>query len=323
MLIDKYDRIANYLRLGVTDRCNLRCRYCMPAEGIDFADRADIMSYEEIVRICRIMAGLGVNKVRLTGGEPFVRKEIDVLLRSLAEIFESVHITTNATLLHKHVDLLNEIKVAGLNISLDSLHRERFFMITRRDDYDIVQDNIRLLLDQGLPIKINMVVMKGINDGEILDFVRYGMEHDVSVRFIEAMPFNAYDGNRKVFMPATEIVQVIKEHYPQLVKMEAGAASSADHYSIGSYQLGVIPAYTRSLCGSCNRIRLTPKGELMTCLYATAGTAMLPLLRDINMTDTELQKVIIDATARKKKTGHVEEQLQKGQGYRSMTTIGG
>jgi len=243
----------------------------MPAEGIDFAERDDLMTYEDIVRICKVMAGLGVSKVRLTGGEPFVRKEIGVLLQSLAQIFPSVHITTNATLLHKHMSLLQDIGVSGLNISIDSLERERFFMITRRDDHDLVRANIEAAIKHGLPTKLNVVVMKGVNSMEIIDFVQYGMELGVAVRFIEAMPFNDDDGNRDVFMPATDIVNEIQQHYPNLTKLSATGPSSADSYAIDDYRLGVIPAYTRSLCASCNRIRLTPKGELLTCLYAQTG----------------------------------------------------
>ena len=322
-LRDTHNRIAKYLRIGVTDRCNLRCRYCMPAEGIDFAHRDDILNYEEIIRLANVFSGLGVDKVRLTGGEPFVRKDIDVLLRSLSNVFAKVHITTNATLLSDHIDLLKEIEIAGLNISIDSLDRDRFFMITRRDSYDIVMENILKCIENEIPTKLNIVTMKGVNDMEIIDFVRFGIEHEVEVRFIEAMPFNDDDGNRDVYMPATEIAEMIAGEFPSLHKLVADGSSS-DKYTInGKQTIGIIPAYSRSLCSSCDRIRLTPQGELLNCLYAQTGTNLLAMIRDGKLSDSDIQQVIVDSVLLKKKSGFEEEALIDKNAFRSMTTIGG
>ena len=321
-LIDTHNRISKYLRIGVTDRCNLRCRYCMPAEGIDFAHREDILSYEEIVRLAKIFADLGVDKVRLTGGEPFVRKDIAVLLRSLSDVFAKVHITTNATLLTDHIQLLKEIEIAGLNISIDSLNRDRFFMITRRDSYDLVMNNILKCIEEGIPTKLNVVTMKGINDMEILDFVRFGIDNGVEVRFIEAMPFNDDDGNRDVYMPASEIASLIAGEFPTLHKLIADGSSS-DKYTIdGKHSIGIIPAYSRTLCSSCDRIRLTPQGELLNCLYAQTGTDLMALVRN-GMDDKNIEQAIIDSVLLKKKSGFEEEALISTNAFRSMTTIGG
>ena len=243
----------------------------MPAEGIDFAHRDDILSYEEIIRLAKVFSDLGVDKVRLTGGEPFVRKDIDVLLRSLSDVFAKVHITTNATLFSDHINLLKEIEISGLNISIDSLDRDRFFMITRRDSYAVVIKNILDCIKNGIPTKLNIVVMKGVNDMEIIDFVRFGIEHNVEVRFIEAMPFNDDDGNRDVYMPATEIAEMIAGEFPSLQKLVADGSSSEKYTINGKQTVGIIPAYSRSLCSSCDRIRLTPQGELLNCLYAQTG----------------------------------------------------
>lgn len=322
-LKDTHNRIAQYLRIGVTDRCNLRCRYCMPAEGIDFAHRDDILSYEEIIRLAKVFAGLGVHKVRLTGGEPFVRKDIDVLLRSLTEMFDKVHITTNATLLSDRIELLKEIKIAGLNISIDSLDRDRFFMITRRDSYEVVMSNILKCIENGIPTKLNIVVMKGVNDMEILDFVRFGIDNGVEVRFIEAMPFNDDDGNRDVYMSADDIAATIAGEFPSLHKLVADGSSS-DKYTIdGQSSIGIIPAYSRSLCGSCDRIRLTPQGELLNCLYAHTGTDLLSMVRDVEISDMDIQTAIVDSVLLKKKSGFEEEALIDKEAFRSMTTIGG
>lgn len=322
-LIDTHNRIAKYLRIGVTDRCNLRCRYCMPEEGIDFAHRDDILSYEEIIRLATLFSDLGVEKVRLTGGEPFVRKDIDVLLRSLTRLFGKVHITTNATLLSDYIALLKEINISGLNISIDSLNRDRFFMITRRDSFEIVMENILKCIENEIPTKLNMVVMKGVNDMEILDFVRFGLEHNIEVRFIEAMPFNDDDGNRDVYMPATEIAELISGTFPSLHKLMADGSSS-DKYTIeGKAIIGIIPAYSRSLCSSCDRIRLTPQGELLNCLYSQSGTNLLLMVRDSNLTDQNISDAIIESVLKKKKSGFEEEALINKNAYRSMTTIGG
>jgi len=296
----------------------------MPEEGIDFSDRKDLMSFEEIIRLSRIFNGLGVDKIRLTGGEPFVRKGFDQLLTSLCGIFSKVHITTNATLLHEHFDLLKSINIGGLNISIDSLDSDKFFLITRRDSYDIVMSNILAAKKHNIPTKINAVIMKGVNDMEIADFVRFGMEHDIQVRFIEAMPFNEHDGNKDVFLPASDILENIKSNFQSVEKASAENGSSSNIYLVdNTYKVGIIPAYTRSLCASCNRIRLTPKGELLNCLYSQKGIELLPLLRDEHYSDEAIIEVIKNSVAHKLKSGTDEESLRVENVFSSMTSIGG
>jgi len=323
-LIDSYGRIASYLRIGVTDKCNLRCRYCMPEEGIDFAHKNELLSYEEIIRLGKSFADLGVNKVRLTGGEPFVRKDIGVLLEELTKIFPKVHITTNASLLSDYIPELKRLRIAGLNISIDSLDRYKFHLITRRDSFITVMSNIKACLEVGIPTKINVVVMKGVNDMEIIDFINFGLKNNVEVRFIEAMPFNEDDGNKDVFMPAKDILAIIQSSFSNITKEVSDKPSSSEHYYIsGNYRFGIIPAYSRSLCASCNRIRLTPKGELLTCLYSKTGTDLLSLVRNKSISDNDIQKVILDSLSKKKKDGFEEEADRNEDIFRSMTTIGG
>lgn len=293
----------------------------MPEEGIQFSERNDLLTYEEIVRLANIFKSLGVNKVRLTGGEPFIRKDIDQLLRSLSGIFPNVHITTNATRLD--VQLLKEIGIAGLNISLDSLDKDKFFMITRRDQSETVMANIHKCIDQKLPIKINMVVMRGINDMEINDFIDFGIKHNIIVRFIEAMPFNEGDGNRDVFISAAEILQQIQSKYPNAKKYNDLKPSSAIKYKIGSAKFDIIPAYSRSLCGTCNRIRLTPKGELLNCLYSQKGTELRSVIRDPDISDHQITEIIKESVFHKLKDGYESEKEMTGDTFRSMTTIGG
>ena len=295
----------------------------MPEQGIDFAHRNDILSYEEIVKLGSIFRNLGVDKVRLTGGEPFVRKDIGRLLEELTAIFPKVHITTNATLLKEHIPKMKELGVSGLNISIDSLDRERFFMITRRDDFDKVIANIKRCLEANIPTKLNVVVMAGVNDMEITEFVKFGMKYKVEVRFIEAMPFNDDDGNKPVFLPATEILDIIQSEYKSITIEQIQKVSSAESYLIGDYKLSIIPAYTRSLCSSCNRIRLTPKGKLLTCLYAKEGTDLLSLVRSEGVTDKHIAAAILESVSHKKKDGFEEEAQRSEQVFDSMTTIGG
>ena len=323
-LRDQYNRIADYLRIGVTDRCNLRCRYCMPEQGIDFADRKEILTYEEIIRLAEIFQQLGVNKVRLTGGEPFVRKDIEILLTRLSELFPKVHITTNATLLTSYIPVLKSLNISGLNISIDSLNRDKFLLITRRDTFEVVMSNILACIENEIPIKLNVVVMKGVNDMEILDFVAFGIEHNIEVRFIEAMPFNEDDGNKNVYMSASEIFDLIVAEYPNIVKIENGPPSASDIYIVNDkFRVGIIPAYSRTLCSFCNRIRITPQGELMTCLYSTKGKDLRSLLRDNSVTNDDLIQAILESIGNKKKDGFEEERLQGKDVFRSMTTIGG
>ncbi len=323
-LVDQFSREIDYLRIAVTDRCNLRCRYCMPADGIDFVDRKDLLNYDEILRLAGIFRDSGVKKVRLTGGEPFVRRDMDVLVTELCHVFGQVHLTTNATLIHKHLDVLKHPHIKGLNISIDSLDSELFKNITRRDEFQIVHDNIMRCIENGIPVKLNMVVMKGVNDHEIPDFVHFGMKHGLEIRFIEAMPFNQNDGNRDVFMSHDEILNRIKTQFNSVEPVIDSSSSSSLKYTVdANCKVGVIPAYTRTLCGTCNRIRLTSKGEMLTCLYAKVGVDLRGKMRIQGASDEELKEIIHTAVKGKKKDGFVEEELRHERVFQSMTSIGG
>lgn len=323
-LVDQFERKADYLRIAVTDRCNLRCRYCMPAHGIDFVNRKELLSYDEIVRLANIFKDSGVNKVRVTGGEPFVRRDMDVLIQSLCEIFQSVHITTNASLIHEHMELLKHPHIKSLNISLDSLEAKSFAEITRRDEFERVHANILSALEQGITVKMNMVVMKGVNDHEIPAFVEFGKRYGTEVRFIEAMPFNANDGNKDVFLSHDDILSRVTSAFTTVEPRVDSSNSSSLKYEVdGKSRIGIIPAYTRSLCGTCNRVRLTSKGELLTCLYAKVGVNLRDKMRQENMSDEALKEIIHAAVWRKRKNGNEEEELRHESVFQSMTSIGG
>lgn len=321
MLQDQFNRIHNYLRLSITDRCNLRCRYCMPEDGIDFSKREDILRYEEMLRLVSIFKDLGVDKLRLTGGEPFARRDFMLFLEKVTKIIPNAYITTNASLLSGKVEQLREIGIKGLNISLDTLDQNLFFTITHRDEFQRVMNNINQCIESNLPIKINMVVMRGVNDHEYPDFIEFGKKHKVPIRFIEVMPFNDYDGNENLFVDYLEIEKSIRQSYSNLERIPSNKPSSSIHYKIDDYQFGIIPAYSRSLCGICNRIRLTPKGDLMTCLYASSGISLRDMIRKGDSSE-DIQKAIQNAFFHKAKDGN-EAASTDSNILQSMTTIGG
>ncbi|NNC94007.1 MAG: GTP 3',8-cyclase MoaA [Chitinophagales bacterium] len=324
MLIDSFGRKIDYLRLSVTDRCDLRCRYCMPEGGIDFSRRDELLSFEEISTLSKIFSELGIVRVRLTGGEPFIRKDIMQLIRSIRSYYQSFNITTNATKLHLHLEELKELEIHGLNISIDSLDADKFKQITRRDAFDKVISNIYLAIESGFKVKLNVVVLRGINDNEILDFVDLTRSLPVTVRFIEAMPFNGSDGNKDQFIPFTEILAMVEEKY-LLKNIDDRAPSSSVEYNIDDHlgKIAVIPAYSRSLCGSCNRLRLTAKGEILNCLYSNSSLSLKNMLRS-GMGASSIKQSILDHIMLKRKSGFDEENQRSNKDFfEPMTTIGG
>lgn len=324
MLIDQHGRQLTYLRLAVTDRCNLRCRYCMPEEGIDFAPREALLNYDEILYLGGVLAEMGVNKVRLTGGEPLVRRDLPVLVRGLGELFPRLAMTTNGILLPRYLDELAAAGLTTYNISLDTLRPDRFFRITRRDNFAETLAALDLVVDRGYRAKVNVVVMRGVNDDELLDFVELTRHRPLDVRFIEAMPFNDDDGNHDVFLSYDAMQQRIRDGYPAL-EQTAEQGGSAVTFRVPGYRgnVGIIPAYSRSLCGSCDRLRLTPRGTMLNCLYSTRGLELLPLLRS-GIPRDELAALIREFVHGKYATGQeTERREQQGNIFASMTSIGG
>ncbi len=324
MLTDSFLRHHSYLRLAVTDRCNLRCRYCMPAEGIDFLARQQLLTYEEMLRLTALFSQHGLRKVRITGGEPLVRRDLPFLLEGLAAQGLSIHLTTNAVLLAPMLPFFAKLPLKGLNISLDSLQAERFSQITRRDDFDAVWANLQAALAIGLPTKLNVVLMAGVNEDELLDFARLCEQYPLEVRFIEAMPFNAGDGNRAQYLSAAVMLARLEEHFPDLFRDDADPNSAAWRYAHPGWKgkLGIIPAYSRSLCGQCNRLRLTPKGTLLHCLYTQQGLELLPLLR-AGISDDALGDLVHQYLRTKAVDGHEAERKAGNSLFTSMTSIGG
>jgi molybdenum cofactor biosynthesis protein A len=329
MLFDNHNRPIDYLRLAVTDRCNLRCFYCMPEEGIQYADRKDLLSYEEMLQIVRVFASLGIRKVRITGGEPFVRRDMMHLLRAMRDIpqLEKINLTTNGVLTLPWVAELKALGVHTVNLSLDTLDRQRFFQITRRDEFDSVMATFHALLEQQIPTKINAVVMAGKNTEDILPMVELTRNMPVSVRFIEEMPFNG-EGNRyesQLPWDYRQIVQHLQSHYPDLQKLQDPPHSTAYHYHIPGHtgNIGIIAAYSRTFCGTCNRIRITPQGVLKTCLYDAGVFNIRDLIRQ-GASDEQLAASLQEALQHRAKDGwEAERRRFDSPVHESMSTIGG
>lgn len=329
LLFDNHGRSLNYLRLAVTDRCNLRCFYCMPEEGLNFSKKSQVLSYEEMERLIRILAGLGISKIRITGGEPFVRKDLISFMQIVSKMegIEKLSITTNGTASLKTVQELKDLGIASVNLSLDSLDKQRFHSITRRDEFDQVMTYYETLLETGINTKINAVVMQEHNLSDILPMCALTRRDEVSVRFIEEMPFN---GGSKGYQPIEwnyqRILEHIKVEYPDLIKLEDEQSSTSYNYQIPGAKgtIGIIPAYTRTICSSCDRIRLTPKGELKTCLYQNGGFSFRDFMRN-GATDEEIIRQFKTLFGQRAKNGFEAEKQKTGfsDSFESMATIGG
>lgn len=327
-LKDSFDRSIDYVRIGVTDRCNLRCFYCMPKEGIPYEPKAHLLSYEEITRILRVLAQLGFQKVRFTGGEPFLRKDFMTLLEKTHELssYQTIGITTNGTMITRHIDRLRELGIDTINFSMDTLDADRFKEITRRDDFSKVMQAFHRLVDEGFKLKINAVVMNGINTCDILPMAALSERYPVSVRFIEEMPFNGgYKQNKSVFK-ATDILRTLKDKYPTLAKKEGKHGDTSTNYTLEGFKgdIGIIPAFSRTFCNTCNRLRITPKGEIKTCLYDSGVFSIRDFMRS-GITDKQLVDKFKELIKQKPKDGFVAEQGDQNSFARgeSMSTIGG
>jgi len=304
LLEDRFGRRFNYARIALNERCNLRCTYCMPEQGIAFQSAEKLLSKDETLRLIRVLASIGVNKLRFTGGEPTLRKELPELIAAAVNTpgIESVYLTTNGLLLHRVADDLKQAGLTGLNISLDSLQADRFKTITRRTGLEQTLDNIELVLAKDFDsVKVNVVVMRGFNDDEIQQFCELTREHKLTVRFIEFMPFDARqlwcEGD--YLMRAKDILATLHRAYDELIVVP-GSETEHHHFRIKGYQgsVAVIPAFTRSLCGNCNRIRVTADGQLRNCLYSETDYDLRGLMRD-GSSDEQLLSLFREAITAK------------------------
>jgi cyclic pyranopterin phosphate synthase len=324
-LVDPYGRVVRDLRIAVTDRCNFRCTYCMPEEGMVWMPRSEILTFEEITRIASICAErFGFEGIRLTGGEPTIRAHITRLVSQLAELGIDVAMTTNAATLRHIAGDLRSAGLRRINISLDTLDRAKFARMTRRDELDSVLLGIDAAVEAGFdPVKINAVIERGVNDDEIVDLARFGRERGVEVRFIEFMPLDATDEwQRSKVVGQTEVVGRLAECW-EIEQVPARGAAPADRwrYLDGGGLVGVIPTVTQPFCGDCDRIRLTADGQLRTCLFATDEFDLRGALRD-GETDDQIA-ARIEAAVGTKWAGHQINQVNFIRPKRNMSQIGG
>jgi cyclic pyranopterin phosphate synthase len=285
------EKRIDYLRISVTDRCNLRCIYCMPPQGISTVSQRELLSFEEIVRLVGIFSRLGIRRVRLTGGEPLLRKDLSELVKRLAGIkqIEEFSLTTNGILLSRHASQLKQAGLSGVNVSLDTLNRDRFKTIARRDAFDAVWAGIRQARQEGLKLKLNVVLMKGINDGEIPDFIRFAWDNEIVLRFIEFMNITPL-WRKELFLPMDIVLEDYLKNF-RMEKLGRLGAGPAIYYKIeGKVLIGLIRT-DKSNCSICNRLRLSSTGRLMNCLYENGGISLRELLRS-GAGDDEIERAI-------------------------------
>jgi cyclic pyranopterin phosphate synthase len=326
-LVDGHGRPIGDVRISVTDRCNFRCQYCMPAEGLPWLNRSDLLTYEEIERIVALLAAMGVHDVRLTGGEPLVRKELWQLVERLSAI-EDVHdlsLTTNGYLLARQVADLVRAGLRRVNVSLDALAPDRFFQLTRRDSLHQVLEGLEAAQrhPELRPIKVNVVALKDFTEDEVLRFAEFARQHPYEVRFIEFMPLDAdRSWTRDKVLPNRDIVSMIDEVYPLVpIGRERHGTARRYRFADGNGEMGFISPVSEPFCGDCNRIRLTAEGQLRTCLFSLNETDLRGPLRD-GASDAEIEQIVRDAVWRKELKHHVNDPGFV-QPPRTMSRIGG
>ncbi|MBI1307558.1 MAG: GTP 3',8-cyclase MoaA [Bacteroidetes bacterium] len=325
-LIDSHGRKITYLRLAVTDRCNLRCTYCMPAYGISFVERKELLTYEEMLKLLNILADLGIEKIRITGGEPFVRKGVMDFIENIHSLnrFSEINLTTNATLTEPFADRFASAGIRNVNISLDTLDRKRFLQISRRDELENVLTCMHTFKSLGIKMKVNMVVMAGVNEEDIIPMAQLARDGFADVRFLEEMPFNGIGEEKQHFLNYRKIENILQEEFGNLEPVISKPGDTSKRFRVNGFKgkLGIIASYSRTFCGSCNRLRITPTGDLRTCLYADSSLNLRDLLRS-GASDFEIADAIRFAVSKKPVDGFEAEKLRSHQVEESMATIGG
>lgn len=329
ILLDSHGRDHAYLRISLIERCNLRCTYCMPEEGVALSPKSHLMTYEEIYKIAKTFSDHGVTKIRLTGGEPLIRKDIPVILEKLATLPVELSITSNAIIIDKFIDVLKANGVNKINVSLDSLDEGKFKHITRRNEFKKVYNNILLLVEEGFKVKVNAVLMKGFNDNEIIDFINFTKDLPISVRFIEFMPFEGNKWDMGKMVSYAEVMKYVNEAFENenFERLQDAPNDTAKNYKIKDYKgtFAIISSVTNPFCDSCNRLRLTANGQLKNCLFSSGESDILTTLR----AGKSIEPIIRKAVQAKFKVRGGMDTLKKlkepklHNNNRSMITIGG
>lgn len=326
-LIDTFGRKHDYLRISLTEKCNLRCTYCMPAEGIQLRDKSIFMQSDEVIAIAKEFVSLGVKKIRLTGGEPLVKKGIDRILAELGKLPIELSLTTNAILVDKYIDDIQNAGITSINVSLDSLQSDRFNAISRRNYFDRIMNNIQLLLDCDFEVKVNVVLMRGTNDDEIIDFIEWSRNEKIEIRFIEFMPFDGNNWNKEQTVGYQEIFDLAISQYgdKEIQKIQDGPNDTTRHFKVNGAKgtFGIISTVTNPFCDTCNRLRLTADGKIKNCLFSNDEVDLLSAHRNNQPLSDLIQSSIF---AKKKGLGGLKDFSQSelnSYENRSMIAIGG
>lgn len=329
ILRDRFGREHNYLRISLIEKCNLRCAYCMPANGVPLTPKNQLMQADEILEIARIFVENGVDRIRLTGGEPLVRKDFSDILKKLSQLPVRLSVTTNAILADRYIEDFRKYGLNDINVSLDTLLPEKFKMITRRDQFKKAWENIHLLIREGFNVKINAVLMKEFNEDEINDFIMFTRKLPVTVRFIEFMPFDGNRWNRSKLVTEEDILETAENFFgkEQLEKLEEENNFTSRNYRVKGFEgrFGIISSVSNPFCDGCNRIRLTANGKIKNCLFSNHETDLLSALRE----GTNLEELISNSLNKKKKMRAGMNNFEKlndparHKNNRSMITIGG
>jgi molybdenum cofactor biosynthesis protein A len=327
-LTDSFGREHNYLRISLTEKCNLRCTYCMPENGVVLSPQSQLMTADEVFQIAALFVKNGVDKIRLTGGEPLLRKDFAEILTSMATLPVKLSITTNALLVDRHIETFKSCGLKDINVSLDTLNSTKFDAITKRDQFSKAMSNIELLIQEGFMVKLNVVLMKGFNDDEIIDFINYTRDKPITVRFIEFMPFDGNNWDKSKLVTFDEVLKAVNAHYAKVgvESIPNEKNFTARNYKIKNYKgsFGIISTVTNPFCDVCNRIRLTANGKLKNCLFSNGETPLLETFRQ----GKSIEGLIQQALHQKKsvRAGMTElEDFENLENHhnRSMITIGG
>lgn len=329
ILTDDFGRKHNYLRISLLEKCNLRCTYCMPADGIALSPKASLMTADEIFVMAQTFVENGVDKIRLTGGEPLLRKDFPEIISKLATLKTSLSITTNGILIDRHIEALKQANIKKINLSLDTLVASKFHSVTLRDQFEKVISNLHLLLNHDFTVKVNVVLMKGFNENEIIDFIKLTQFLPISIRFIEFMPFAGNEWDRSKMVSQNEILSQVNDTFSseEIQKLEDEKNFTARTYKIKDFQgdFGIISSITNPFCDGCNRIRLTANGKIKNCLFSNSETDLLTPFRN----GESITNLISESIKNKKKVRAgmvtIEEMDDPSLHFdnRSMIAIGG
>lgn len=328
ILTDTFGRGHNYLRISLTEKCNLRCTYCMPENGVELTPREHLMTSAELIEIATLFVKNGVNKIRLTGGEPLVRKDFPEILNALSKLPVQLSLTTNAILVDRHIENFKNAGLKSINVSLDTLNPDKFNHITKRNQFEKAYENILLLKKEGFEVKLNVVLLKDFNEDEIIDFVEFTKENDISVRFIEFMPFSGNSWDKSKLVSFNEILERVSEKYDasEIINLKNEANFTSRNFKIKGYagNFGIISSVTNPFCDVCNRIRLTANGKLKNCLFSGSETDLLTTYRE----GKSIEPLIYEAATKKKAVRSGMDNIEDFEDLsnhknRSMITIGG